>query len=186
MWVECKSFHVTFCLLRVLRTTTTTIITTNTLCKTASAKQSRVSQWNGERRNCACNHFLQRRIYPWRKGHTDLLWIWRMGRRSAKLHWWVTFLSKSRVYVYHTDLWTRLVSTVLLHRQSKMVVCRAVTPLPMVGQSTSAKKGFCLLALQQWSVSPMVKLQSGHHWMIPIQHLFADVCYCLYFGWNFC
>ena len=71
------------------------------------------------------------------------------------------------------------VSTVDLHHKSKMVVCSAVTPLPMVWQSTSAKKGFCLLALQRWSVSLMVKLQSGHHWMIPIQHLFANVCYCL-------
>ena len=93
MSAECKSFHATFCPLRVLCTTTTTIITTNTLYKTASGKWSCVSEWNGERRNCACacNSFLQGRIYPWRKGHTDLHWIWKMGWRSANLHWWANF-----------------------------------------------------------------------------------------------
>ena len=78
------------------------------------------------------------------------------------------------------------VSTVALHHKSKMLLCSAVTPLSMAEQSTSAMRGFYLLAHQRWSVSQMVKLRSGHHWTIPIQHLFADVCYyclmCTTFG----
>ena len=54
-----------------------------------------------------------------------------------------------------------------------------MTLVTIVGLSTSVIKGFCFLALQQWSVSLMAKLRTGQHWKRLIQHLPANVCYCL-------